>query len=295
MRPNRCRPTSLAIVFVALLVAWFPASSVAQSSPAQTADVPSPEEFFGFQMGADRQLARWDQLVEYYDLLGEASDRLDVVHMGPTTLGNPFLALFFSAPDNLSRLDELQRMNAILSDPRGASEADIDAAIANGRAVIVQSMCLHSTEVASSQTAAELAYEMVSRTDAEMMGIMQNTIGIMIPCFNPDGEILVTAWYNETVGTEYEGVGPPSLYHHYIGHDNNRDAFMQNTVESQYGGKIIFRDWVPQAYVDHHQMGTCRRTPSRCDRKAIRSYGARCRGMGPTWRTRWRKRISRGR
>jgi hypothetical protein len=238
------------LVLVALFAAWLPASSI-----AQTPDVPSPEEFFGFQMGADRQLARWDQLVEYYELLGEASDRLDVVHMGPTTLGNPFLALFFSAPENLSRLDELQRMNAILNDPRGVSRGEIDAAIANGRAVIVQSMCLHSTEVASSQTAAELAYEMVTRTDAEMMGIMENTIGIMIPCFNPDGEILVTDWYNETVGTEYEGVGPPSLYHHYIGHDNNRDAFMQNTVESQYGGKIIFRDWVPQAYVDHHQMG----------------------------------------
>ncbi len=30
---------------------------------------------------------------------------------------------------------------------------------------------------------------------------------------------------------------------------------MQNTVESRYGAKILFRDWIPQAYIDHHQMG----------------------------------------
>ena len=60
--------------------------------------IPSPEEFFGHKMGADRKLARWDKLVEYYDLLGERSDRLRVVHMGQSTLGNPFLALFISSP-----------------------------------------------------------------------------------------------------------------------------------------------------------------------------------------------------
>jgi hypothetical protein len=228
----------------------------AASLAAQAPDVPSPEEFFGFRMGADRQLARWDKLVEYYELLGQASDRLEVVNMGPTTLGNPFLALYFSSPANLTRLDDLKRMNATLSDPRGASMAEVDDAIDNGRAVIVQSMCLHSTEVAAGQTAAELAYDMVTRTDEEMVRIMENTVGIMIPCFNPDGQIMVADWYHEWVGTEYEGAGPPSLYHHYIGHDNNRDAFMQNTVESQYGAEIIFREWIPQAYVDHHQMGS---------------------------------------
>ena len=225
------------------------------SAVAQGVDVPTPEEFFGFRMGADRQLARWDRLVEYYELLGEASDRLEVVEMGPTTLGNPFLAMYFSSAENLANLDELQRINTMLSDPRGVPEGNIKQGITDGKAVIVQSMCLHSTEVAAGQTGAELAYDMVTRTDDEMVRIMDNTIGIMIPCFNPDGEIMVVDWYNEWVGTEYEGVGPPSLYHHYIGHDNNRDAFMQNTVESQYGAQIIFRDWIPQAYVDHHQMG----------------------------------------
>ncbi len=221
----------------------------------QQVDVPSPEEFFGHVMGADRKLARWDKLVEYYELLGERSPRLEVVHMGPTTMGNPFLALYHSSPDNLARLEELRAMNATLSDPRGATQAEIDQAIANGKAVVVQSLCLHSTEVAASQTGAELAYDMVVRDDADMRRILDNTISIMIPCFNPDGEIMVTDWYNQTVGTDYEGVGLPWLYHKYIGHDNNRDAFMQNTVESQYGAQIMFRDWIPQAYVDHHQMG----------------------------------------
>ena len=217
--------------------------------------IPSPEEFFGFQIGADRKLARWDRLVEYYELLGRESPRLEVVNMGPTTLGNPFLALFISSPDNLARLEELREMNALLSDPRGASPREIEQAIAGGKAVVIQSMGLHSSEVGASQMGAELMYDLVTRTDDEVMRILDETVAIMIPCFNPDGEIMVTDWYNEYVGTEYEGVGLPVLYHHYIGHDNNRDAFQQNTVESQYGATLMFRDWIPQAYIDHHQMG----------------------------------------
>jgi hypothetical protein len=231
------------------------ALSLALPSVVLAQGIPSPETFFGFQMGADRQLARWDKLVEYYNLLGEQSPRLDVVNMGRSTLGNPFLALFISAPDNLERLWQLKQLNATLTDPRGASRAEIDRAISEGKAVVVQSMGLHSSEVGASQMAAELTYDMVTRDDAEMMRILENTIAIMIPCFNPDGEVMITDWYNEWVGTEYEGVSMPWLYHHYIGHDNNRDAFMQNTIESFYGAEIIFREWVPQAYIDHHQMG----------------------------------------
>ncbi len=171
--------------------------------------IPSPEEFFGFQMGADRKLARWDKLVEYYELLGRESPRLELVHMGPTTLGNPFLALFISSPDNLARLEELRQMNATLSDPRDASEREVDRAIAEGKAVVVQSMGLHSSEVGASQMAAELMYDLVTRTDNEVLRILDQTVAIMIPAFNPDGEIMVTDWYNENVGTEYEGGSLP--------------------------------------------------------------------------------------
>ncbi len=222
---------------------------------AQNKDLPSPESYFGFEMGADRKLAHWDDLVKYYNLLGENSPRMKVVNMGKSTLGNPFLALYISAPENLANLDELQRINAMLSDPRGVSMDKIEDGIRNGKAVVVQSFGLHSSEVAATQAAAEMTHDMLTKNDSETMRILNNTISIIIPCFNPDGEIMITEWYNKYVGTEYEGASLPWLYHHYIGHDNNRDAFMLNTVESAYGAKIIFRDWVPQAYIDHHQMG----------------------------------------
>lgn len=226
-----------------------------QSAEAQSQQATSPDKFFGFQMGADRKLARWDKLVDYYKLLERQSSRIKVVDMGPTTMGNPFLALFISSPANLARLEQLRQMNAGLSDPRGISDDEIKRFVAEGKVVMVQSMGLHSSEVAASQMAAELMYDLVSRNDDEAARILDNVIAIMIPCFNPDGEIMVTDWYNKYVGTEYEGANLPSLYHKYIGHDTNRDAFQTNMAESRYAAKIMFRDWIPQAYIDHHQMG----------------------------------------
>ena len=53
--------------------------------------ITSPESFFGFTLGEDRKIARWDKIVEYYKLLDQQSDRIQVTEMGPSTEGNPFL------------------------------------------------------------------------------------------------------------------------------------------------------------------------------------------------------------
>jgi hypothetical protein len=222
---------------------------------AQQPDIPSPEAFFGHPMGADRQLVDWDRLVAYYDTVGALSDRLVVERVGQTTLGNPFLVIWASSPENLAQLDQIKSRNDVLSDPRGHSQAQIDDAIANGKVVFLQGYGLHSTEVAGTQSAAEVVYHFATRTDAEMMEILDETVSVLVPGMNPDGTNIVTDWYDRWVGTEYEGAGPPELYHHYVGHDNNRDAFMQNTVESQYVARLLFREWIPQAFIDHHQMG----------------------------------------
>jgi hypothetical protein len=104
--------------------------------------------------------------------------------------------------------------------------------------------------------APELTYDLISRTDEETQRILDNVVFFLIPSFNPDGQIMVTDWYRKNLGTEYEGGGLPWLYHKYVGHDNNRDGDFLNMIESVYAAKILYRDWVPQAYIDHHHMGS---------------------------------------
>ena len=134
-------------------------------------------------------------------------------------------------------------------------EAEINRIIADGKAVVIQSFALHSTEVAASQTAAEFVYESLTRADEEATRILDNVISIVLPSINPDGTQMVADWYMKYVGTEYEAAGLPWLYQKYAGHDNNRDGFALNLPESKHIGKLMYRDWVPQAYMDHHQMG----------------------------------------
>jgi hypothetical protein len=218
--------------------------------------VTSPEDYFGFELGSDKNIARWDKIVEYYYLIEKESDKLKVIDMGPSTEGNPFLVVIISSADNLANLKRYQEINAKISDPRGVEESEIKKLVKEGKAVMCQSMSLHATEIGGTQMAPELTYDLLTRQDKETERILDNVIFFLIPSFNPDGQIMVTDWYRKTVGTEYEGAGLPWLYHKYVGHDNNRDGDFLNMIESVYAAKIMYRDWVPQAYIDHHHMGS---------------------------------------
>ena len=232
------------------------ASTVLPSAAAiaQTA-VPTPESWFGHRMGTDRKLEPYARMVDYYQALAKASDRIKVVELGKSTEGRPFLAMFISSPENLAKLEDYRQMNLKLADPRGVPKEEIDRIVKDGKAVIVQSYDLHSSEIGSSLTSVEFTYDMVTRTDPEMMNVLDKVITIIMPSLNPDGHDMVYDWYTKYVGTPYEGAAMPWLYQKYVGHDNNRDAFMLNMVESQHLGGLLYRDWIPEAYIDHHQMG----------------------------------------
>jgi hypothetical protein len=218
--------------------------------------LPSPEQFFGFQMGADRKLANWDRLLAYYQTLAKGSNKLRLVELGKTSEGRPYLALFISSPANLGKLDHYRQLNLRLADPRGLTEPEARKIAAEGKVVIIQSFALHSSEVAASQTAAEFVYDSITRTDSEATAMLDNVISIVAPSINPDGTQMIADWYMKYVGTPHEAAGLPWLYQKYAGHDNNRDGFALNLPESQHLGKLMYRDWMPQAYVDHHQMGS---------------------------------------
>ena len=110
--------------------------------------------------------------------------------------------------------------------------------------------------MAASQTAAEFVYDSLTRTDSEAQQILDNVISIVTPSINPDGTQMIADWYMKYVGTPHEAANLPWLYQKYAGHDNNRDGFALNLPESQHLGRLMYREWMPQAYVDHHQMGS---------------------------------------
>jgi len=238
------KPFRVAVLTIALMAA------------ATAQQITAPDKFFGFQLGANRKMARWDDIVKYFYLMEkESGGRLKVINMGPTSEGNPFLMAIITSPANMAKLDRLKEINAKLSDSRGISEAEIRKLATEARPIVVQSMSMHATEIGGAQMAPELVYDQLARKDEEAQRILDNVISIVVPCFNPDGQIMVTDWYRKYLDTPHEGSNPPWLYQKYAGHDNNRDAFQTNIPDSQYMAKILFTDWKPEAYVDHHGMG----------------------------------------
>ncbi len=224
------------------------------SAPAAAQQIPSPEEHFGYPMGSDKELARWDEILEYFTRVANASDRVLVDTAGPSTNGNPFISITISSPANLARLSEIRTSSQRIADGR-ITRAEAEAISARTPTTAFINHNIHSTEIGSSQTSVDLVYALAAGTDPVTVEILDNVVTVLVPSANPDGQIMVTDWYRENAHTEYERARMPWLYHHYAGHDNNRDFFQANLVETQYWMNAMYHETYPQLYLDQHQMG----------------------------------------
>jgi hypothetical protein len=232
---------------LALLLAGAPAA-------AQT-PIPRPAEVLGFEVGAEGRLAGWDRVVRYFEALDAASPRVRAEVVGRTTEGRPFLRVILTSEANMSRLDEIRRDNLRLADPRGLTEAEAAALVERGKVVIGHFHGLHSTEVAATLTAMQLAHELATGQDPATLQALEKTVVVMLPNHNPDGLDLVVDWHGRTAGTTWQGTAPPALYHRYTGHDNNRDWYMFTQQETRLTVEHVYRPWAPQIVHDLHQMG----------------------------------------
>jgi hypothetical protein len=234
-------------IFVSLVV-------LLSVSPALSESIPNPETFFGHKPGADFKLIRWEKIHEYFDILGNASDRIIVQELGKTTLGNPFILAVISSPDNLSRLETYKNIAKKLAKGR-ISEEEARRLAEEGKTIALVTCSMHASECGPTQMSPELGYVLATDNSAQIQKILDDVIFLLVPSWNPDGNILTTDWYRQNVGTPYETAPMPWLYHHYVGHDNNRDAFMHNLVETRYVNNILYHEWFPQIFMDMHHMG----------------------------------------
>jgi hypothetical protein len=218
--------------------------------------VPAPRDHFGFEPGEHRKLANWTQLTRYFDALAQASPRVTIDTIGPTTRGRPMVMMTITSEANHARLAELRDIQLRLSDPRRVGgEAELQRLLDTGKTVVLITHAIHSTEVGSAQAAARLAHRLAAGSDAETREILDNVILLHIPSLNPDGTEWVADWYMQHVGTPYEGSSPPWLYQYYIGHDNNRDWYAFTQLETQHTIEHAHNAWHPHIVHDIHQMG----------------------------------------
>ena len=229
---------------------------IALFAAVANAAVQSPSEFLGFTVGADRTLADYRQIVSYFRALAANSPRVQVESLGKTTLGEDLILAVISSEANMRNLPRIKAIDKQLADPRGLTDAQIEALTREGKAVVLVTCNIHSSEIASSQMAMEWAYALATANDPETKRRLDNVVLLLIPSLNPDGQIMITDYYRKFLNTRYEGGRLPWLYHHYVGHDNNRDWYMLTQMETKEMSRAVYQEWFPQVWVDEHQMGT---------------------------------------
>ncbi|MBD3854381.1 MAG: hypothetical protein IFJ96_06325, partial [Acidobacteria bacterium] len=239
-------------VVAAITAMLVPSAILAQSK----AEIPTPESVLGFVPGTDRELMDYEQLVGYMQKLAAASSSVEMLEFGTTPLGRAMYVAFISSSENLERLDELRKINHRLAlDPAIPAE-DLAEMIARGKVFVMETLSMHSGEVAPSQSLPLFAYRMATTEDPEIVTQLDDVVLMMVLCHNPDGMDMVVGHYREHLGTKYEGSSLPRVYHKYVGHDNNRDFVSLTQADTRAISALYSTEWYPQVMVEKHQMGS---------------------------------------
>ncbi len=246
MYANRFRPL---VLFLLLILTAHPCGVTAQER------ITTPLEQFGHQIGDDYFLANYAQLQEYWEKLAGESERIILESIGRTEQGRNQLMAIITSPANHRNLFRYKELASRLAKAQGVSEEEARALAEEGKSVVWIDGGLHASEVVGAQQLIELVYRMASRNDPETMRILDDVILLAVLC-NPDGMDLVSNWYMRNPDPQERSTrGLPVLYHKYAGHDNNRDSYMANLIETESMNRVMYREWFPQIIYNHHQTG----------------------------------------
>ncbi len=218
--------------------------------------IPSPKDFLGHEVGEWH--VNHDKLLAYMHLLAEKSDRIKIREYGQTYERRPLVTLTITSKDNQSNIEEIKRRHQQLADPSFNKELDLS----DLPAVIFQGYSIHGDESSGSNAALLVAYHLAAGLSDEVLEILDNTVVLLDPCYNPDGLQRYSAWVNafqdqmhvtDPNDMAHNEPWPTGRTNHYW-FDLNRDWLLLTHPESR--GRIeTFQDWNPNVLTDHHEMG----------------------------------------
>ena len=220
-------------------------------------DIPTPKEVVGHEVG------EWhithDKLVQYMYALAESSDRVTIQEYARTYENRPLLLLTITSPDNHSSIDQIKENHALLRDPSRSGNLDVESM----PVVTYMGYSVHGNEASGSNASMLSAYHFAAAQGAEIDEILNNTVILLDPSFNPDGLQRFSTWVNmhksttsvtDPAAREFDEVWPGGRTNHYW-FDLNRD--WMPVVHPESRGRIqMFHEWRPNVLTDHHEMGT---------------------------------------
>ncbi|MEM9819835.1 MAG: M14 metallopeptidase family protein, partial [Bacteroidota bacterium] len=219
--------------------------------------IPTPESVLGFQIG------EWhishDKLVMYMQALANASDRITLTQYGRSYERRPLLYLTITAPQNQSRIKEIQQQHLSLSDPQVSAKLNT----ADMPAITYHGYCVHGNESSGANAALLFAYHLAAAQGPAIEKTLKEVIVLLDPCYNPDGFNRFASWVNvhksknlsaDPANREFNEPFPGGRTNHYW-FDLNRDWLPAQHPESQ-GRVKNFHEWKPLILTDHHEMGT---------------------------------------
>ena len=218
------------------------------------AQIKSPSEFLP---NYGKQITFHYQMESYFSHLVKESSLIKHQIYGQTNEERNLNVYFVSTPENLANLDQIRNNNlsAIgLSNQQNQKIGD--------KIIVWISFSVHGNEYAGMESAMTVAYELLHPANKETKEWLKNTIVILDPCENPDGQSRYANWLREISGKkthpglsdrEHMEVWPGGRYNHYV-FDLNRDWAWQTQVESQKR-IALYNQWMPQVHADIHEMG----------------------------------------
>ena len=219
-------------------------------------EVPTPSSVLGYELGDWH--VRHDQLVRYFEVLAESSDRVQLELIGTTYEQRPLLVATISSPENLSRLEEIRAQHLRLSDP---NETLPD--VSRMPAVVYLGYSVHGNESSGSNAALAVAYLLAAGRGPQVDDLLRNTVILLDPSLNPDGLSRFAHWANMHKGEnlvadprnrEHNEGWPNGRTNHYW-FDLNRDWLLLQHPESRARIEVFHR-WKPNILCDYHEMGS---------------------------------------